>query len=90
MPTKYEEIKSDMEQLKSEVKTDIGRLEGKIDKLTNAVIGDKEFGQDGIVEMVRRHEEWITKQRHLWAKIYGGVAVAGFLWTYLFKVLNLL
>ena len=67
----YKELKKEIEDLKQCVKSQ----EDTLNKILNAVVGDKEFGQAGLVEMVRNHEKWIEKQKYMWAKIWGGVAV---------------
>ena len=56
-----------------------------IKKIHNAIVGDKDFGQEGIVQMVRKHDKWITSQKFMWAKIYGGIAVGSALGTLLVK-----
>ena len=67
----YKELKKEMEDLKQCVKSQ----EETLNKILTAIVGNKEFGQAGIVEMVRNHEKWIDKQKYMWAKIWGGVAV---------------
>ena len=56
-----------------------------IKKIHNAIVGDKEFGQDGIVQMVRKHDRWITSQKFMWAKIWGGIGVGTTIGTLLIK-----
>ena len=65
-----------------ELKVELDELRKLVDKqsetlrkIHNAIVGDKEFGQEGIVEMVKKHDDWIQSQKHMWAKIYGGIIV---------------
>ena len=80
----YKELKNEIEDLKRCVKSQ----EETLNKILNAIVGDKEFGQEGIVQMVRKHDKWITSQKFMWAKIYGGIAVGSALGTLLLKFWN--
>ena len=77
----YKELKNEIEDLKRCVKSQ----EETLKKILNAIVGDKEFGQEGIVEMVRKHDKWIQSQKVMWAKIWGGIAVGTTLGTFLIK-----
>lgn len=68
----YTELKKEIDQLKDVVSEQNETLK----KIHIAIIGDKEFGQYGLVSMVRKHDIWIENQKYLWAKIYGGI-IAG-------------
>jgi len=68
-----------------ELKEDFKNISEKIERIHKAVVGDQEFGHLGIVQMVRKHDKWIEKQKFMYAKIYGGVAVGGILWTLILK-----
>lgn len=80
----YKELKEELEELSACVK----RQGECIQKIYNAVVGDEKFGQEGLVQMVRKHERWITKQKYMWAKIWGGIAVGSALGTFLLKYLD--
>ncbi len=57
----------------------------KMERLSKAIVGDEEFGQEGLVKLVKRHEKFIQNQRFLYAKIYGAMAVGGVMWTLILK-----
>lgn len=57
----------------------------KMDRLSKAIVGDEEFGQEGLVKLVKKHERYIEKQKFLYAKIYGAIAVGGIAWTLILK-----
>ena len=62
----YIKLKAEIEELSSSVKQ-----QGEcIQKIYNAVVGDEKFGQEGLVNLVRKHENWIHKQKFMWAKIW--------------------
>ena len=77
----YKELKTEIEELRECVE---GQGE-TLKKIHNAIVGDKDFGQEGIVQMVRKHDRWITSQKFMWAKIYGGIAVGSALGTLMVK-----
>ena len=50
-------------------------MSDKLDKIHIAIVGNSEFGQDGLVKMVKLHEAWMESQKYMYAKIYGGMIV---------------
>ena len=40
---------------------DMSGMCDKIDKIHLALVGDTKFGQEGLVRMVRKHEEWLQR-----------------------------
>jgi len=74
----YIELKKDIAKIEKDISslqectTDMA---DKLDKIHLALVGDTEFGQDGLVRMVKRHERWMEKQKYMYAKIYGGMVV---------------
>lgn len=67
----YISLKKELDELK----TSVDEQGLTIQKIHNAIVGDKDFGHYGLVELVRKHERWIDSQKYMWAKIYGGIAV---------------
>jgi len=67
----YTQLKKELDELK----TSVDEQGETLKKIHNAIVGDKDFGQEGLVAMVRKHEAWIESQKYMWAKIYGGIAV---------------
>ena len=54
-------------------------------KVNQTLIGDKEYGQKGLVEQVNDHKRYIHKDQNLKAKFVGGTTVVGVVWTLLLK-----
>ena len=50
---------------------EIKELNTKVDRILRTLIGDEEMAQEGLVEKVSRHEQWIESQKILMAKIFG-------------------
>lgn len=71
----------DMEWIKSKL-TEID-LDLKL--LRQTVIGNKEYGQKGLVEQVNEHRKYIESDMSLKAKFVGASFVVGTLWTLLLK-----
>ena len=67
----YVELKKEIDEIKKSV--DEQGL--TIKKIHQAIIGDKDFGQEGIVDIIKKHDRFIDAQKNMWAKIYGGIAV---------------
>ncbi len=78
---KEEEIKEQIRKLQENVIL----MADKMDRLSKAIVGDDEYGQEGLVKLVKRHERYIEKQQFLYAKIYGAIAVGGVAWTLIMK-----
>jgi len=78
---KEEEIKEQIKRLQENIIV----IADKMDRLSKAIVGDEEYGQEGIVKLVKRHEKYIEKQKFLYAKIYGAIAVGGVAWTLIMK-----
>lgn len=68
--------KEDILYIKKEIKKQ-GVL---LDRLANAVCGDEEFGQTGLIQQVNRHSRYIEEDRTFKNKIMGGVTVITSIW----------
>jgi len=67
----YKELKKEITSMQKNMSS----MCDKIDKIHLALVGDTKFGQEGLVRMVKKHEEWLQKQKYMYAKIYGGMVV---------------
>jgi predicted metal-binding transcription factor (methanogenesis marker protein 9) len=77
----YTQLKKELDELKTSVEEQGETLK----KIHNAIVGDKDFGHEGLVALVRKHERWIESQKYMWAKIYGGIAVGSAIISILLK-----
>ena len=77
----YTSLKKELDDLK----TSVDEQGETLKKIHNAIVGDKDFGHDGLVQLVRKHEKWIESQKYMWAKIYGGIAVGSALISIIIK-----
>ena len=68
-----------------EIHDRLNSIELTLAKLTQAVIGDKAFGQKGLVEQVNEHRKYIEGDKDLKNKFIGGSLVIGVVWTALLK-----
>ena len=77
----YTSLKKELDDLK----TSVDEQGETLKKIHNAIVGDKDFGHEGLVALVRKHERWIESQKYMWAKIYGGIAVGSAIISILLK-----
>jgi hypothetical protein len=69
----------------TELKNEIDNIKSTLDEIRTAIIGNPTFGQEGLVDMVKRHEAYIEQDRKFKQKLIGGGAVLGTLWTVILK-----
>jgi hypothetical protein len=60
-------------------------LDGKFSKLNQTVIGDKTYGQIGLIEKVEEHTDYIEKDKQFKQRLVGGGLVLSFLWGLVLK-----
>lgn len=70
------------------IKDALGKLKDKVDtiektttKLNTTIVGDPQYGQIGLVTVVKDHSEYIEKDKTFKSKLVGGSIVLGTLWT---------
>jgi hypothetical protein len=78
----YIELKKEIDEIKKSV--DEQGL--TINKIHQAIVGDKDFGHEGIVDIIKRHDVFIESQKNMWAKIYGGIIVGSSIIGFLVKL----
>ena len=67
------------------IKKKLGEMDLMLHKLNATVIGDADYGQQGLVEKVKEHSEYIARDEKFKSKIIGGGIVLGAVWTALLK-----
>jgi hypothetical protein len=63
----------------------LNEMEISLIKLNQTVIGNKEYGQKGLVEQVNEHRKYIEDDKAYKAKVVGGATVVGVLYGILLK-----
>jgi hypothetical protein len=58
-------------------------------KLNQTVIGDKTYGQTGLIEKVEEHTAYIEKDKQFKSKLVGGGLVLTFVWGLILKLLKI-
>lgn len=79
---------SDIEWIKqtlTSVSSKIQDLDVNFTKLNQTVIGDKIYGQTGLIEKVDEHTAYIEKDKEFKSRLVGGGLVLSFLWGLLLK-----
>ena len=64
----------------SYIKTEIKKQGVLLERLANAVCGDKEFGQTGLIEQVNEHSRYIENDKTFKNKIVGGITAITTVW----------
>ncbi|MEI7509976.1 MAG: hypothetical protein WCJ62_10990 [Flavobacterium sp.] len=75
---------SDIDWIKttlSSMSLKIQEVEVSLNRLNQTVIGDKVYGQVGLIEKVEEHNAYIEEDKHFKSKLIGGSFVLGTLWT---------
>jgi hypothetical protein len=57
-------------------------------KLNQTVIGDKTYGQTGLIEKVEEHNAYIENDKQFKSKLVGGGLVLTFVWGLILKLLK--
>jgi hypothetical protein len=63
----------------------LNEMEISLVKLNQTVVGNKEYGQKGLVEQVNEHRKYIEYDKSFKAKLVGGATVIGILYGVLLK-----
>lgn len=54
-------------------------------KLNQTVVGDKTYGQMGLIEKVEEHNSYIEKDKEFKSRLVGGGIVLSFIWGLILK-----
>jgi hypothetical protein len=79
---------SDIEWIKSmlaQVNSKLQDVEVTLVKLNQTVIGDKAYGQIGLIEKVEEHNTYIEKDKEFKSRLVGGGIVLSFIWGMILK-----
>lgn len=67
------------------IKEKLTEMDLDLKLLKQTVIGNKVYGQKGLVEQVNEHRKYIENDTNLKAKLIGGSIVVGAIWTAILK-----
>jgi len=70
------------------IKKEINKQGVLLERLANAVCGDKDFGQIGLIEQVNSHERYIEDDKKFKNKIIGGVSAITTVWGIIIAALT--
>ena len=83
---------TDIEWIKSTLSSmslKLQELDVNFSKLNQTVIGDKTYGQTGLIEKVEEHNAYIEKDKQFKSKLIGGGLVLTFVWGLILKLLKI-
>jgi hypothetical protein len=79
---------TDIEWIKSTLSSmslKLQELDVNFSKLNQTVIGDKTYGQIGLIEKVEEHNAYIEKDKQFKSRLVGGGLVLSFIWGLFLK-----
>jgi hypothetical protein len=79
---------TDIEWIKSTLSSmslKLQELDVNFSKLNQTVIGDKTYGQIGLIEKVEEHNAYIEKDKEFKSRLVGGGLVLSFIWGLVLK-----
>ena len=82
---------TDIEWIKSTLSSiglKLNELDVNFSKLNQTVIGDKTYGQTGLIEKVEEHTAYIEKDKQFKSKLVGGGLVLAFIWGLILKLIK--
>jgi len=88
---KIEVSASDIEWIKENISSmniKIQEVNLSLVKLNQTVIGDKTYGQTGLIEKVEEHNAYIEKDKEFKSKLVGGGLVLAFIWGLILKLIK--
>lgn len=62
------------------IKQEIKKQGVLLERLANAVCGDKDFGQIGLIEQVNEHSDYIAEDKTFKNKVMGGLTAITTVW----------
>jgi hypothetical protein len=89
---KVEVSASDIEWIKENISSmnlKIQEVNLSLVKLNQKVVGDKMYGQTGLIEKVEEHNAYIEKDKQFKSKLIGGGIVITFVWGVILKLLKI-
>jgi hypothetical protein len=85
---KVEVSASDISWIKENISSmslKIQEVNSSLVKLNQTVIGDKTYGQTGLIEKVEEHTAYIEKDKEFKSRLVGGGLVVSFIWGLILK-----
>jgi hypothetical protein len=82
---------TDIEWIKSTLSSmslKLQELDVNFTKLNQTVIGDKTYGQTGLIEKVEEHTAYIEKDKQFKSRLVGGGLVLTFVWGLILKLIK--
>jgi len=67
------------------IKNKLSEMDIMLHKLNATVVGDTDYGQEGLISKVKEHAQYIERNEKFKSKIVGGGIVLGAVWTALLK-----
>lgn len=77
---------TDIKKTLASINTKLQTVDSMLIKLNQTVVGDKDYGQIGLIEMTKEHAEYITKDKDFKSKLVGGTIALGVIWGVIIRL----
>jgi hypothetical protein len=74
-----------IKDLLTKMNVKLNEVEMSLIKINQTVVGDKQYGQKGLVEQVNEHRKYIEEDKAYKAKVLGGLTVVGVVYGIILK-----
>lgn len=66
----------------------MNKIGNGLERLQTRIVGDEEFEQEGLIKEVKQIKAYITKDKALKNRMYGGATVIAVLWTFVWEYIK--
>jgi hypothetical protein len=72
----------------AEMEATLSEIGTSLTKLHTRILGDEEYGQKGLIEEVNEIKKYISNDKSVKQKLYGGLTVVAILWTLIWEYIK--
>jgi hypothetical protein len=65
------------------------KMDGKMKKIYDVVVGNEEFDQEGLIGRVKSLEKYKEEAKARYYKLFGGFIVGGAVWTLIWELIKI-
>ena len=65
------------------------KMDGKVKKIYDVVVGNEEFDQEGLIGRVKELEKYVEQANVRYYKLVGGFFVGGAVWTVVWELIKM-
>lgn len=77
-----------LNERQAEMESTLLEIGTSLNKLHTRMLGDQEYGHKGLVEEVNEIKKYISQDKSVKQKLYGGLSVVVLLWTLIWELIK--